>query len=802
MKKILALLLALCMIFALAACGETAAPAKEEAPAAEPAAEEPAAEPAAEEPAAEEPAAEEPAAEEPAAEKKASEDTPLVVGYSPFNSKFSPFFSETAYDQDAMAMTQLGLLTSDRTGAIVQKGIEGETIEYNGTPYTYYGPADLTITENDDGTVYYDFQLRDDLVFSDGEPLTIDDVIFSMYVLADPTYDGSSTLYAQPILGMEEYRSGVDTLLNLIFNAGRDNTDFTFFTEEQQTAFWEKYDAATVALAQEITDYCIANYGATDAPSAAALWGFEVAEGGTVEDFAAALEEAYGADVAGMINTENAGSTVEDLFPGLEEYSTTGIQTGESAANIEGIQKIDDYNLRVVLTKVDATAIYHLGITIAPMHYYGDKALYDYDNNSFGFPKGDLSSVRAKTTQPMGAGPYKFIKFENGVINYEANDLYFQGCPKTKYVNFVETTADDDKLNGVVTGTIDITDPSFSTSTVSAIETANGGELDGDVITTDTVDNLGYGYIGQNAMNVKVGDDPRSEESKALRKAFATIFSVYRDVAIDSYYGDRAAVINYPISNTSWAAPRPADDGYAVAFSVDVDGNPIYTSDMTAEQKYEAALQAALGWFEKAGYTVEDGKLTAAPEGAKLEYTFWIPGDGTGDHPAFMIVNESKNALETIGMNLIIKDLTNSSELWDNLDAIQVEMWAAAWGATVDPDMYQIYFSDTANGPSTESGKNPMGGPAQGGSNYEYCIADPDLDELIMAARASTDQAYRKAMYKACLDIVIDWAVETPTYQRQNAIIFSTERVNMSTVTPDITTFYGWMAEIQNIELN
>ena len=39
----------------------------------------------------------------------------LVVGYSPFNSKFSPFFSETAYDQDAQAMTQLSLLTSDRT---------------------------------------------------------------------------------------------------------------------------------------------------------------------------------------------------------------------------------------------------------------------------------------------------------------------------------------------------------------------------------------------------------------------------------------------------------------------------------------------------------------------------------------------------------------------------------------------------------------------------------------------------------------------------------------------------------------
>ena len=35
MKKILALVLALCMVFALAACGESTAPAATEAPAAE-----------------------------------------------------------------------------------------------------------------------------------------------------------------------------------------------------------------------------------------------------------------------------------------------------------------------------------------------------------------------------------------------------------------------------------------------------------------------------------------------------------------------------------------------------------------------------------------------------------------------------------------------------------------------------------------------------------------------------------------------------------------------------------------------
>ena len=769
-KKFLALLLALMMcVGVLAGCGNsTPAPAESSAPA---------------------------ESAEPASDNS---DTPLVVGYSPFSSKFSPFFAETAYDQDVASMTAISLLTSDRTGAIVYNGIEGETINYNGTDYTYYGPADLVVTENADGTVYYDFTLREDLVFSDGEPITIDDVIFSMYVLCDPTYDGASTLYAQPIEGMEEYRSGMDTRQNLILAAGPDAyAENEFYTEDQYNTFWAAFNAAGEKFAQEIIDYVVALGYAEEGnvAAAASAWGYELAEDATAADFFAAIVDNYGYDLSDDgINAETAGTSISafieaELGDAADEYKA-GVQTGESAANISGIQKTGDYSMRVVTTKVDATAIYQLGVTIAPLHYYGDASLYDYDNNSFGFTKGDLSSVRAKTTQPMGAGPYKFVKFENGVVNFEANDLYFQGAPKTKYINFLETQ-EADKLNGVVTGTIDITDPSFSKDVVAAVESANGGTLNGDVITVNTVDNLGYGYIGMCSKVMNVGGEPDSEASKNLRKAFGTIFSVYRDVAIDSYYGERASVINYPISNTSWAAPQPTDDGYKVAFSVDVDGNDIYTSDMTAEQKYEAAKQAALGYFEAAGYTVEDGKLTAAPEGAALEYELWIPGDGVGDHPSFMVCTLASDALKSIGMNLIINDLTNSSDLWTALDAQTVAMWAAAWGATVDPDMYQIYYADVANG-----------GANAGGSNYMYAIADEELDQLILDARASTDQTFRKAMYKACLDIVIDWAVEIPVYQRQNAIIFSTERVNMDTVTPDITTFYGWMAEVQNIELN
>ena len=738
-----------------------------------------------------------------------SKDTPLVVGYSAFNQKFSPFFSETEYDQDVWVMTSLGLLNSDRQGQIIMKGIEGETHNYNGTDYTYYGPADCEIVQKDDGTVDYNFKMREDLVFSDGEKVTIDDVIFSMYVLCDPTYDGNSTLYAVPIQGMAAYRAGMTTLAKALAAAGRDNADFTYWTEEQQTKFWDNFDKGLVPFAEGIVAACVEGGMNTegDIAGAAANWGFDgLAADATIQDFAMAIGNQYGWVFSAMekeVGNSDALSTMMDADV-YNDYPTTGVKTGESADSITGIKKTGDYSMTVTLDKVDATAIYQLGVTIAPLHYYGDTAQFDAENNKFGFPKGDLSSVRAKTTEPMGAGPYKFLKYEDGVVYFEANENYFLGAPKTKYLNFQQCMSDDDKLNGVITGTIDITDPTFSNDTVDAITKANNGSgVDGDKVTTDTVDNLGYGYLGMSAACVNVGGEPGSDASKNLRKAFATVFSVYRDVAIESYYGERASVINYPISNTSWAAPQPTDDGYKVAFSVDVNGNDIYTSGMSADERYAAALQAALGYFEAAGYTVTDGKLTAAPAGAKLEYELQIPADGSGDHPSFMMVSEAKKALETIGMNLIITDLSDSSGLWTGIDAHQVDMWCAAWGATVDPDMYQIYYSDVANCKGDLStGKNPFGGAAQGGSNKMYCIADPELDNLIMTARESLDQSYRKTMYKACLDIVVDWAVEVPVYQRQNAIIFSTERVNMSTVTPDITTFYKWYSEIEKIELN
>ena len=144
------------------------------------------------------------------AEETAEQGTPLVVATSTLSEKFSPYFADTAYDQDVVNMTQASMMTTDRTGGIIYNGIEGETHSYNGTDYTYYGTGDLSVDYDEEADITtYTYKMRDDLKFSDGEPMTIDDVIFNYYVFLDPAYNGSTTLNSYDIVGLQAYRTQI-----------------------------------------------------------------------------------------------------------------------------------------------------------------------------------------------------------------------------------------------------------------------------------------------------------------------------------------------------------------------------------------------------------------------------------------------------------------------------------------------------------------------------------------------------------------------------------------------------------------
>ena len=122
----------------------------------------------------------------------------FVIMTEQLDGLFNPFFYTSAPDGTIVAMTQIGMLSSKYVDGQVQVAYgENEAVVVK----------DYEIVENDDDTTTYNFVLKNGIKFSDGHPLTMEDVLFNYYVYLDPVYTGSNTLYSTDILGLSEYRT-------------------------------------------------------------------------------------------------------------------------------------------------------------------------------------------------------------------------------------------------------------------------------------------------------------------------------------------------------------------------------------------------------------------------------------------------------------------------------------------------------------------------------------------------------------------------------------------------------------------
>ena len=122
----------------------------------------------------------------------------FVIMTEQLDGLFNPFFSTSANDGTIVSMTQIGMLASKYVNGKVE-------VAYGDNEAVV--TKDYDIVENSDGTVTYTFVLKNGILFSDGHPLTMEDVLFNYYVYLDPVYTGSSTLYSTDILGLNEYRT-------------------------------------------------------------------------------------------------------------------------------------------------------------------------------------------------------------------------------------------------------------------------------------------------------------------------------------------------------------------------------------------------------------------------------------------------------------------------------------------------------------------------------------------------------------------------------------------------------------------
>ena len=464
-----------------------------------------------------------------------------------------------------------------------------------------------------------------------------------------------------------------------------------------------------------------------------------------------------------------------------------------------------DYDvLSITINKVDPKAIWNFSFTVAPMHYYsydgaGDEGEWCVNNNygvKFNDSKFMNNVVKApsKLGVPVGAGPYKASR-ETGL----GNDLY---PGKNEFLNnnrvYYERNTYFDTLDGVENGgpiqnakvkyfqykivnssvllqsleknEIDVGTPNATTENLNALNGATMSHLTSKMVWTN-----GYGYVGINAG--KIAD-------VWLRRAI--IKAMNTDMIMGYYKSDDLASIIYrPMSIQSWAYPDSATtysgttlDNYDVDYIYDGTGREI------------VSMLAAHGY----NVSADGSKVISDPNGKAIEeMTFTIAGE-SDDHPAYQMFKNAQEVLKKIGINVNVK--TDQFAL-KKLASGQLTVWAAAWGSTIDPDMYQVYHKDSTAGSTLNWGYREIKAD-RAKYGYENQVID-ELSALIDQGRATTTQNTRKTTYWEALDLVMELAVEMPTYQRRDLTVYNKNKIDTNTLNQNPTAFDGLFSKIWEV---
>ena len=481
-------------------------------------------------------------------------------------------------------------------------------------------------------------------------------------------------------------------------------------------------------------------------------------------------------------------STVLDQFT-AEAKSDYFKGSTKVVPNIEGIttHKVTNFNskdlgaehdvLSIKINDVDPKAIYNFSFTVAPMHYYsGTWRGKDYvaafnGTTEFGLEFGEIKFMNEvinasnKVGLPVGAGTYKASNasgsgevtsdtfFNNNMVYYERNP-YFETLgsgisnAKIKYVRY-KVVESDQIINALTNGDIDFGEPSATQPNIQAVGNAGLGHVE--------IATSGYGYVGLNPRFV-----PNINVRRAIIKAMNTSL-----ITQNYYQGGLAEIIYRPMSKTNWAYPKDAT---------------IYKQD-DVTYAYDSTGQEIKQLVEDAGYVFNGTCYEKNIDGFgvdTLNYKLTIAG-GSTDHPAYSMFLNAARILNSVGFD--VKVVTSQIALSD-LAAGKLAIWAAAWSSTIDPDMYQVYHMDSqASSTSNWGYKQIKAGKNTEAYAVEYQIIT-ELSDLIDQGRSTTNQNERKGIYARALDKVMEFAVEMPTYQRNDMSAYNKNVLDEGTMTP------------------
>ena len=819
----------------------------------------------------------------------------LVIMTEDLDGLFNPFFSTTGADATIVSMTQIGMLGSNYENGDVKVSYgKDHAVAVLDYAINYDSATDKTT---------YTFVLKNDIVYSDGHPMTMEDVLFNLYVYLDPVYTGSSTMYSTDIVGLQDYRtqtigSGstdvddtitsaaqdraqnrLNELINLFRSVGKTQTAGSYSAdyakmvdainnhslstgyinaisgnaaEVTNATLLADYEEALRLFKEELgTDYISAKEAYLEEPYKSTgefdeVTSFMYAEGyvtveyakdpETNKDIKSKIEKVtrlYNSDVVKDMNSAIDyvyNSKIEQELDIILSYWATAnklrttyaakakevilranMKDGElTVPNISGIVSLghttdvqtvtaqdgtytvahehdadgkpvnaEEYDvLQITINGTDPKAIWNFAFSVAPQHYYAEGYTVDIANNKFGvdyasfnYMKEVIQSSR-NVKLPMGAGAYKVTDsqnsdtpaegdfFKDNVVYFKSNNSFMMGQPKIEKVRYQVVSASN-AISALESGSVHFVTPQFTQANIDLI---NGLASKG--IEKTYTDQLGYGYIGVNA-----GKVPNIYVRKAIMSAMNT------SLALSYYSTGMAETIYWPMSTVSWAYPKDASGNNS---RDNLHDYPAISFDR------EEAKKAILENMQLAGVSAGDSALSIK---------FTIAGSNLTDHPTYQTFQSAADLLNECGWNI---EVVPDTQALTKLSTGSLAVWAAAWGTTVDPDMYQVYHKNsTATSTLAWGYREILASPA---SYPEETQILNKLSDVIDDAREIDDQAERSALYREAMGYVLDLAVELPVYQRKVLYAYNAKVINSSSLPAEINPYTSPLDKLWEIE--
>ncbi|WP_042349502.1 oligopeptide ABC transporter substrate-binding protein [Bacillus massiliigorillae] len=338
------------------------------------------------------------------------------------------------------------------------------------------------------------------------------------------------------------------------------------------------------------------------------------------------------------------------MIKGAKEY-----KQGRSKS-IAGIRLINPYKVEVTLTEPKNNVISNIWSTPEPKHYYGDIS-----------PK-DLENAKQVRQMPIGTGPYKVARIIPGEsVELVRNDEYHQGKPGLDRI--IYKIVDGTIAQGLLAnGEVDLMEaPADQWESIRKLPN----------IDTAVMPALSYAYIGfkfgkWDSKKNKVVSSNNKFKNKKLRQAMA--YALDRESYVKYLKNGLGKVLNTPMPSVSWAK---IPDEQINAYEYDID-------------KAKALLDE-VGYIDING----DG-YREDPNGErfviKLDH---MSGSETSTVRAQFLIQSWKKIGLLVELNGGgLKELNTFYSAVEKDDP-SVEVYAGAWGLSVDPDPTGLWKSDS-----------------------------------------------------------------------------------------------------------